>query len=221
MVLTIHHLHVSQSERLPWLCEELNILYELKTYRRAPLLAPPEYKALHPAGTAPIIQDGNITLAESCACIEYISHRYADGKLFLLPSHPRYPDFLYWWHWVDGTFSPAVTRSMMMRGAGVNSENQFMVITKTRLRRALEALDERLVEHKWLAGEEFTVADIMVVFLLTTFRYFEPFSLKEYPNVVGFLARVGDRKAYQVAMAKCDPDMELLLGVDAPEKTFM
>ncbi|KAK1145522.1 hypothetical protein N8T08_004080 [Aspergillus melleus] len=221
MVLTIHHLHVSQSERLPWLCEELNIPYELITYHRAPLLAPPEYKALHPAGTSPVITDGDVTLAESCACIEYISHRYADGKLFLPPSHPRYPEFLYWWHWADGTFSPNVTRSMMMRGAGVSEENQFIVITKTRLRKAFGALDERLAGNEWLAGEEFTVADLMVVFFLTTFRYFDPFGLEEYVNIVAFLGRVGERKAYRVAMAKCDPDMELLLGAEGPEKTFM
>ncbi|PLB46266.1 glutathione S-transferase [Aspergillus steynii IBT 23096] len=221
MVLTIHHLHVSQSERLPWLCEELAIPYELKTYHRAPLLAPVDYKALHPAATAPIIQDGPLTLAESCACIEYICHRYAGGKLFLPPSHPGYSDFLYWWHWVDGTFAPSVTRSMMMRGAGVDQENQFMVMTKTRLRRGLEALEERFSTNEWLAGEVFTVADIMVVFLLSTFRYFEPFSLTEYASVVEFLGRVGKREAYQVAMRKCEPDMELLLGAEGPERSFM
>ncbi|KAF7377470.1 putative glutathione S-transferase [Mycena sanguinolenta] len=102
--LTVHHLNISQSERIPWLCEELAIPYEPKTYKRAPIFAPPELKALHPSGAAPIIQDGDLTLAESGACIEYIAHRHAGGALFLPPTHPAYAQFVCWWHWANGTF---------------------------------------------------------------------------------------------------------------------
>ena len=49
-MLTVHHLGKSQSERIVWLCEELRIPYELKRYSRAPVLAPEEYRALHPIG---------------------------------------------------------------------------------------------------------------------------------------------------------------------------
>ncbi|KAA8646810.1 hypothetical protein EYZ11_008595 [Aspergillus tanneri] len=221
MGLTVHHLHLSQSERIPWLCEELGIDYELRLYKRSPLLAPPEYKALHPAGTAPTIQDGELTLAESCACMEYICHKYGQGRLFLHPSHSDYAGFLYWWHWVDGTFQPVVMRAMMMRAAGVSDENQFMTITNGRLGKGLMALDERLRDNEWLAGAEFTVADLMVVFVLTTFRYFSPYSLQGYDNLLAYLQRIGQRKAYQTAMKKSDPDMELLLGPDPPKKTLL
>ncbi len=58
-MITIHHLGVSQSDRIVWLMEELNLPYELKWYDRgADFLAPPDYRALHPVGTAPIITDG-------------------------------------------------------------------------------------------------------------------------------------------------------------------
>ena len=42
-MLTIHHLGKSQSERAVWLCEELEVPYELKRYERDPvtILAPP------------------------------------------------------------------------------------------------------------------------------------------------------------------------------------
>ena len=65
-MLTVHHLGKSQSERIVWLCEELGIPYELKRYERVPvtMLAPPEYKALHPLGAAPVITDGDVVLAE-------------------------------------------------------------------------------------------------------------------------------------------------------------
>jgi len=221
MGLLIHHLHVSQSERLPWLCEELGVAYELKTYRRAPILAPPEYKALHPAGTAPVIQDGDITLAESGACIEYIAHRHGGGRLFLPPTHKEYADFLYWWHWPNATFQPSLGRAMAARVAGIPADSMPAKLAHDRLNAGLQMLETRLAKNEWLAGSEFTVADVMVVFSLTTFRYFFSFSLREYSNVLRYLERVGQRGAYQRAMSRCDPDMVLVLGAEGPEKTVL
>ena len=79
-MLTVHHLGKSQSERIVWLCEELAIPYELKRYARAPLLAPADYKALHPVGTAPVIADGDLVLAESGAVVQYIVSKYCGGR---------------------------------------------------------------------------------------------------------------------------------------------
>ena len=86
-MLPINHLGVSQSERIPWLCEELEIPYTLKRYDREPDtgLAPPEYRALHPFGTAPVISDGTLTMAESGAIMEYIIHTYGKGRLAVAP----------------------------------------------------------------------------------------------------------------------------------------
>ncbi|KAF7586339.1 hypothetical protein BBP40_009049 [Aspergillus hancockii] len=218
MTLIIHHLHISQSERIVWLCEELGISYELKTYKRAPLLAPAEYKALHPQETAPVIQDGDLTLAESGACVEYICHKYAGGRLFLPSTHPAYADFLYWWHWPNGTFMPTMMQSMSLRSLGLSGDNFHMVITNSRFKRAFAALNERLRDNEWLAGSEFTVADVMVVFVLTTLRVFFPYGLGEYENVAKYLKRVGGREAYRKAMSKCEPDIEPVLGVDPPKK---
>lgn len=214
MVLTVHHLHMSQSERVPWLCEELGIDYELKLYDRAPIMAPPEYKALHPQGTAPVIQDGDLTLAESGACLEYIAHCHGGGKLFLPPSHPAYPDFLYWWHWGSATFMPTTIRVMAARATG--GDNPTSRISEDRFARSLKLLDERLKTNQWLAGDEFTAADVMVMFPLTTWRYWSALSWAGYDGILGYLQRIGKREAYQRAMAKADPGMELLLGPDPP-----
>ena len=90
-MLTVHHLGISQSERIVWLCEELSIPYELKVYERDAVtrLAPPEYKALHPFGTAPVITDGKVVLSESGAIIEYIVERYGKGRLAVRPDAVR------------------------------------------------------------------------------------------------------------------------------------
>lgn len=215
--LTVHHLQVSQSERIPWLLEELGVPYELKNYKRAPLLAPAEYKALHHSGAAPVIHDtdGDLTLAESGACVEYIAHKYGGGRFFVAPSDPGYADFLYWWHWSNGTFQPAVSRPMYLRAAG--QDNQMLAVSREKLGRAIQALDKRLASTEYLAGKDFTVADIMVVFTLTTMRNFSPYSLEPYPNILKYLQKISKREAYRTAMSKSDPDMELALGPDPPK----
>src|ERR1043165_5215390 len=79
-MLTVHHLRRSQSERIVWLCEELGIDYALKCYARDPatMLAPAEYRALHPIGTAPVITEGDVVLAESGAIVQYIVAKYGN-----------------------------------------------------------------------------------------------------------------------------------------------
>lgn len=216
MPLTVHHLQVSQSERVPWLCEELGIEYTLKNYQRAPLFAPADYKALHYTGTAPIIQDGDATIGESGACLEYIAHRYGGGKFTLDPKDPAYADYLYWWHWANGSFQPLVGRIMGNQLGGANPEDLMVKHTNHRFASNLKALDERVAANEWLAGKEFTLADIMLVFSLSTMRYFATYSLADYPNIVRYLGRISKRDGYQKAMKKSDPDMVLALGAEPP-----
>lgn len=102
MTLTVHHLQISQSERVVWLCEELGIDYELKNYKRDPVLAPANYKALHPLEAAPVINDNGKVIGESAACLEYIAHVHGDGKFFVKPGAKEYADFLYYFHFANG-----------------------------------------------------------------------------------------------------------------------
>ena len=104
-MLIVHHLGKSQSERIVWLCEELAVPYQLKRYDRDPatMLAPPDYKALHPMGAAPVITDGDVVLAESGAIVDYIIARHGGGRLALAPAHPDYADYVYWFHFANGS----------------------------------------------------------------------------------------------------------------------
>jgi glutathione S-transferase len=212
-MLTVHHLGKSQSERIVWLCEELAIPYELKRYNRDPvtMLAPPEYKALHPIGAAPVINDGPLTLAESGAIVEYIIAKYGDGRLALASNHPDYANYLYWFHFANGTFQPSMGRNMILRWLRLAEDNPVLVAMKERLDRALNAIEHRLSKVTFFAGREFTAADIMMVFSLTTMRHFLPLDLAPYPNLLAYLQRIGARDAYQRAMRKGDPDLTPLL----------
>ncbi len=213
-MLTVHHLGKSQSERIVWLCEELGIPYELKVYDRHPVtrLAQADYKALHPIGSAPVITDGELVLAESGAIVEYIVAKYGKGRLILAPDHPDFAQFLYWFHFANGTLQPATGRNMILGRLNLPADNALLIAMKARLDLALGFLEERLAAVDYLAGREFTTADIMLVFTLTTMRLFYPYDLKPYPSLLRYLQRIGSRPAYQRAMAKGDPDMAPLLS---------
>lgn len=213
-MLTVHHLGHSQSERIVWLCEELELEYELKHYTRDPvtILSPPELKALHPLGAAPVIEDGAVMLAESAAIVDYIIAKHGGGRLKLGPDHPDFADFLYWFHFANGNLQPALGRLMVLTRAGLAEDHPVRKAMQGRLDRVLALVEARLGSVPYLAGEAFTAADIMSVFSLTTMRLFQPVDLAPYPNIRAYLQRIGERPAYQRAMAKGDPDLKPMLG---------
>jgi glutathione S-transferase len=212
-MLTVHHLSKSQSERIVWLCEELKIPYELMRYARdaVTMLAPADYKALHPVGTAPVISDGDVVLAESGAVVEYIVARYGEGRLKLSASHLDFAQFLYWFHFANGTLQANMGRLMILNRLKLADDNKILLGTKARVDRDFDLLERRTREVEYLAGYEFTLADIMIGFSLTVMRYFQPYDLAHCPNIVRYLGRIGARPAYRRAMEKGDPGMALLL----------
>ena len=213
-MLTVHHLGRSQSERIVWLCEELGLEYELKRYDRNPTtrLAPPELKALHPLGTAPVISDGELVLAESGAIIEYIIARHGGGRLALPAVHPDYVQYLYWFHFANSNLQALLHRYMIARRLQPAPDHPTLLDLEARLGRALGMINERLGEADYLAGEEFTAADIMIFFSLTTMRTFVSFDLAPYPDILRYLQRIGQREGYRRAMQKGDPDRTPLLA---------
>src|SRR5580704_4254958 len=210
-MLTVHHLGVSQSERIVWLCEELGVPYELKVYDRDPVtrLAPPEYKALHPLGTAPIITDGDLVLPESGAIMAYIIGKYGNGRLALGPDSPGFANYLFWFNFANASMMPRQT--MGPRPAAGEEETPRARFMRERGEMTWKLVEERLGEAPYFAGDEFTAADVMMGFVLTTMRAFAPRDLAPYPNIRAYLQRIGARPAYQRAMAKGDPGMTPML----------
>ena len=97
-------------------------------------------------------------------------------------------------------------RNMTIKRLGISPEdNAFAKANWRRLERALKAVDDRLEKNQWLAGSEFTAADVMTVFSLTTMRVFMSVDIGVYKNILGYLQRVGARGAYWRAMGKGGP----------------
>lgn len=205
-MLTIHHLAVSQSERIVWLCEELAIPYRLTRYEREPNgAAPAQFKALHPAGTAPTITDGKVALAESGAVIEYILARYGDGRLAVDKAEPEFADYLFWFHFANGSMMPSGLVAVVLHSLSIGAGNDLSRAVIARGDLGCAMMESRLAIVPYLAGERFTAADIFMAFPLTTLLAFAPRDLSPYPNVRAYLDRITARPAYRRAMKQADP----------------
>ncbi|KAF2825601.1 glutathione S-transferas-like protein [Ophiobolus disseminans] len=235
MVLTVHHLGVSQSERILFLCEELSIDYKIVHHTRDPIGAPQSLKDVpgNATGKAPFIEDSEsgITLQESGAICEYILAKNAAGqlgsqlqekRLFKTFGEEGYADYLYWYHWSNSTFQALLSRFTFFEIGQIPSDNAAYQFSVVGLDQTLAILNEHLAQNKWLAGHDFTAADIMTIYSLTSKRYFGPLvSYAKYANILRYLKDIGERPAYRRAMEKGDPEMRLLLGSEAPAKTLL
>ena len=127
------------------------------------------------------------------------------GIRAVAPGRPGYADYLYWFHFANGTLQPAMARVMLLRRAELPEGLPVRAAAEERLALALRALASRLGASDYLAGPELTAADIMTVFSLSTMRNFLSFDLDPYPVLEAYLKRIGARPAYRRAMAKADP----------------
>lgn len=210
-MLTIHHLRLSQSERIVWLAEELGLEYDLKLYNRRTdnRLAPDEYKALHPMGIAPVITDakdgGDLVLGESGAIMDYIIAKYApDTPLVPGADTEDFADHLFYLHWANATF---MTNGMMALVAQFMGAKELPPFVADRVAKGWAIVEQRLGEADYFGGSQLTTADIMMGFQLTTSRAMSGMSIEGMPNLQAYLKRIGERPSYQAAMAKCEPGM--------------
>jgi len=206
-MITIHHLGVSQSERIVWLMEELGLPYRLRWYDRKPnRAAPDDYLALHPTAMAPVIEDGDRVLTESAVIVEYICHRHAGGRLTVGPDQSNYYDYLYWMHFNNNAMGLRFTMSVLAAGASGPVADTMREVVERREERYYKHLEQRLGEHPFLAGPDLTCADILVVYRVTTGVVFGARAIDDLPNVCAYVKRIEQRPAYRKAMWVAGPE---------------
>jgi glutathione S-transferase len=215
MPLTLHHLGLSQSERIIWLAEELNLDYKFVHHKRDPIFAPKSIKDLHPAGSAPVMEDdpsavtqSRVVLAESGAIVDYIIAVHGKGQLAPTPKDGSvYPSYLEWFHFANGSLQPAFLRVLATRGLASDSGFAGATYALQRYNHHLSMMEDRLAETgAYLAGEALTAADIMTVVTLTTMRGFCSFEFdaEKHRHILAYLKRIGERPAYRRAMEICE-----------------
>jgi glutathione S-transferase len=218
-MITLHHLENSRSQRILWLLEELGVEYEIKHYKRdaKTSLAPPELLKIHPLGKSPVITDGDVTVAESGAIVEYLVNNYDDGRLLPAEGSAERLAYTYWLHYAEGTFMPLMIISLIL-GRIESAPVPFFLkpITKgiagkvrdsyldANVKRNLDFMESTLKTSKWFCGDAMTAADIQMSFPLEAAAV-RTHLKDEYPELAACLQRMHAMPAYKKALEKGGP----------------
>jgi glutathione S-transferase len=215
-VIVVHHLNNSRSQRILWLLEELGLDYDLERYQRDPatMLAPAALREVHPLGKSPVITDGELTLAESGAIIEYLVERYGEGRLVPEPGTPERLRYIHWMHYAEGSAMPPLLLQLVF-GRLDKGKMPFFVrpvaraiknrvkasFIEPRINQHLDYMEGELARHPWFAGAEFTAADIQMSFPVEAAAARGGLD-QSRPKLMAFLERIHARPAYQRAIER-------------------
>mgnify|MGYP000299446275 CR=1 FL=1 len=218
-MITVHHLNDSRSQRVLWLLEELGLPYEIKHYQRdkQTMLAPPELRAVHPLGKSPVITDGEATVAESGAIIEYLLDRHGNGRLRPAPGTPEFLRYRYWLHFAEGSaMSPLLMKLVfdkvasspmpffvkpIARGISAQVLKSFVM---PNIVRQLDFMEGELAQRPWFAGSDFSAADIQMSFPLEASAQRAGLDASR-PRLHDWLKRIHARPAYRKALERGGP----------------
>ncbi|MDF5707219.1 MAG: glutathione S-transferase [Nostoc sp. S4] len=202
-MIVVHHLNNSRSQRVLWLLEELGIEYEIKFYERdqKTMLAPASLREVHPLGKSPVITDGQQTVAESGAIIEYIIGRYGNGRLIPPSGTAERLRYTYWLHYAEGSAMPPLVMNLIFNrfGAGNSSANDTFIAPQIKLH--FDYVESELGKSTWFVGEEFTAADIQMSFPLEIVAM-EAELVSNRPKIKEFVERIHARPAYKSALER-------------------
>jgi len=216
MMIVVHHLNESRSQRVLWLLEELGIAYDIKRYQRDPktMLAPASLRAVHPLGKSPVVSDGELVLAESGAIVEYLVERYGNGRLIPPPGTEERLRYRYWLHYAEGSAMPPLLLKLvfdrvesgpapfflrpLVRAIASQVKSAFI---EPQLELHLDYLESELGKSAWFAGPELTAADIQMSFPIEAARSRAGLAA-DRPYLLAFLERIHARPAYRRALER-------------------
>jgi glutathione S-transferase len=213
-MITVHHLNNSRSQRVLWLLEELDLEYRIVRYQRdrQTLLAPPELRAVHPLGKSPVISDGDTTIAESGAIIEYLVRRYGNGRLIPPADTPQRLRYTYWLHYAEGSAMPPLLLSLIFRRMPKAPMPFFArpivrnIADKVKtsfvdpqLKLHFDYMESELGRNAWFASDDFSAADIQMSFPVEAGQA-RGMVDGSRPKLTAFLQSINARPAYQRAL---------------------
>jgi glutathione S-transferase len=219
LVITVHHLNYSRSQRVLWLLEELEVPYELVKYERDPktLFAPKSLQQIHPLGKSPVITDGDQVIAESGTILEYLVETYGKGRLVPAAGTPAYRHYRYFMHYAEGSLMPflllkLVTTKMKTAKmpffvkpiAAKIADTVAGQFVNPNLTRHLKFLGDHLEKNAWVAGDELTAADVQMSYPLEAIVA-RAGDMDVSPKIKELVTKMQARPAYQRATAKGGP----------------
>ncbi|TAJ90378.1 glutathione S-transferase [Reyranella sp.] len=213
-MIIVHHLNNSRSQRILWMLEELGLDYEIKPYMREPsMMAPASLRAVHPLGKSPVISDGDKTLAESGAILEYLSLTYGGGRFTPAAGTPEWLRYTYFMHYAEGSLMPLLFMKLvfgrlptrvpifMRPVARAIASGADKTLLGPQISNHFAFLEGELAQRDWFAGNEFTAADVQMSFPIEAAAARAGLGGR-MPKLQAFVERIHARPAYKRALEK-------------------
>ena len=200
-MLVVHHLNDSRSQRVLWLLEELGLIYDIKHYQRDVVtrLAPPELKAVHPLGKSPVLSDGERTVIESGAIVDYLIRHHGNGRLQPAASSPDFESYQQWLHYAEGSAMLPFLLKLYVSRLGEAGAPLWPRI-ESEIANHLGFVEQSLHGRQWLVGGTLSGADIMMSFVGEVAGARADRS--SYPSLDAWVKRFQQRPAYRKALER-------------------
>lgn len=200
-MLKLHFAPNSRAGRIVWLLEELGLDYELNRMDFHPKdLKSDEHRARHPLGRVPVLEDGDVSIYESGAIVEYVLERHKNGGLKPAVEDPRFPGYLQWFHYCEGMVMPPINTIVVQTILLPPDRRDETVLGQARrlLTKALGPVDDALQGKDYLIGD-FSAADIMLGHACFMANRMGCVS-DEMANLKAYVARIAARPAFDKAI---------------------
>ncbi|MBL8382244.1 MAG: glutathione S-transferase family protein [Burkholderiales bacterium] len=174
-MIRIYHAPNTRSIRIIWLCEELGLPYTIEAIDFSPSFRhAPGYRRLNPVGKVPAIADGDFTMFESGAIVEYLLERYGQGRLRPVPGSEDSARYLQWSWFAEATFARPLGDIAQHTVVRPEAERIPAMVAdgKARALLCLDAVDAAVSGRRFLVGASFSAADIMMGYTLFLARLF-------------------------------------------------
>lgn len=199
-MITVFGGQTSRSIRVVWLLEEMGLPYRV---RQVDMLSPEpdtEFLAANPAGYIPVLVDGDVTMVESIAIMEYLMGRYGPTPLAPSPTDPAFPAYQQFLHLGEAGIATLLMVPVVSGFLAPDAErdNWGARQAMTWARNRLKLVSAQLSRTPWIAGEAFTAADISITYALQFARKQGGVALREAEEA--YLDRTMGRDAFKRAM---------------------
>lgn len=190
--------------RVVWLLEEMGLPYRLRPVDMlADVRNDTEFMTINPGGFIPALRDGDVTMVESVAIMEYLLGRYGPGTLVPDAQDPAFGLYQQFLHLGEAglaasMFFKVVTNILAPEAERDNwTARKALTVYESRLR----LVTRQLESAPYMAGEAFTAADISVTYALEFAQRTVGFALGEAE--LAYVARTTAREGYRRAMDVC------------------
>ena len=200
-MLKLHFAPNSRAGRIVWLLEELELDYELNKMAFHPKdLKSDEHRARHPLGRVPVLDDGDVSIWESGAIVEYILERHKNGGLKPAVGDATWPMYQQWFHYCEGMVMPPINTIVVQTILLPEDRRDATVLGQAQrlLTKALAPVNEALEGKEYLIGD-FSGADVMLghaCFMANRMGCVPD----EMENLKAYVARITARPHFQTAI---------------------